>query len=65
MYARQLRYFKTEKGKAAAARCRRKPESVERKTAKDEMRPPIYVIIITVIQRLVYVTYIRKYRMRK
>lgn len=35
MYSRQLRYFKTEKGRAATARCRRKPESVERKRQYD------------------------------
>lgn len=35
MYSRQLRYFKTEKGKAAVARCRNKPANKERKRQYD------------------------------
>jgi len=36
MYARQLRYQKTEKGKVAMARYRNKPENVERKKRYDD-----------------------------
>ena len=35
MYSRQLKYFKTEKGKVATARYRNKPENKERKKLYD------------------------------